>query len=163
MLVRAARHPDRAGSWSSRSNRLPLAAIPLSGDRDKVRGRCHRDPQIKRFAHAVFAGAIELDAGGDKTLQRISQSSARRIKNGEMKETGRAGRRRRAAETLPRVQADVVVVAAGGNERRLRSHALHQFKPKNAAVKRERAFQVRYLEMDMADRYPRVDGTDSLG
>jgi hypothetical protein len=55
-----------------------------------------------------------------------------------------------------------MVLSSRGNKRRLRSRALHQFKPKEAAVKRERAFQIGHLQVDVADLNPLVDAPSGL-
>ena len=74
--------------------------------------------QIKRLADAVIAGAVELDAGLRSRDQRVGQRRARRVENGDVEQPGGARRRRMAAVALPGVEADVMVIAAGGNERR---------------------------------------------
>jgi hypothetical protein len=58
----------------------------------------------------------------------------------------------------PGVQADVVVIPAGGNERRLWTHALHQLKAKHAAIKSKRALEIGHLEVNMPDPRARDDG-----
>jgi hypothetical protein len=39
---------------------------------------------------------------------------------------------------------------------------LHQFKPEDAAVKRERTFQIGYLQVDVPDHHPLVDASIGL-
>jgi hypothetical protein len=45
----------------------------------------------------------------------------------------------------------VVVVSARGDERRLRTHALHQFKAEDAAIKVEGTLQVSDFQVNMPD------------
>jgi hypothetical protein len=45
----------------------------------------------------------------------------------------------------------VVVVAAGGEERGLVSHALHEVEAEHVPVEPDRAVEVRDLQMDVAD------------
>ncbi len=80
--------------------------------------------QIQRLADAVIAGAVERNAGLDQAMQRIRQRGARRIQDRGVKQAGGAGRRRMAAFAFPGVEADVVVIAAGRNERRARAQPL---------------------------------------
>ena len=63
-----------------------------------------------------------------------------------------------AAFALPGVEADVVMIAAGRNERRARAHALHQLKAEHAAIEAERAIEIGDLEMDMPDPRAGDDG-----
>ena len=72
--------------------------------------------QIKRLGDAVVAGAFERDLGDDQTAQRVGQKRPGRVQNRGMVKAGRAGRRWGAAQALPGVEADMVVVAAGRDE-----------------------------------------------
>src|SRR6266704_2205308 len=63
-----------------------------------------------------------------------------------------------AAFAFPGVEAYMVVIAAGRNERRTGAHALHHLKPEYAAVKPERAIEIGDLEMDMPDPRTGNDG-----
>ena len=60
----------------------------------------------------------------------------------EMLQADRAGRRRRCADAGPGVQADVMVIAAGGNKSGLGPISLHQFKAEHPAVKVECALEI---------------------
>ena len=99
----------------------------------------------------MVAGAVELDAGLDHAIQRVRQRRARGIENGGVKQPGGARRRRMAAFAFPGVEPDVMVIAAGRNERRTGAHPLHQLEAEHAAIKPQRAFEVGDLEMDMPD------------
>ena len=114
--------------------------------------------QIQRLADAVVAGAVELDAGLDHAIQRIRQRRARGIENGGVKQPGGAWRRRMAALAFPGVEADVMVIAAGRNERRTGAHPLHHLEAEHAAIEPQRAFEIGDLEMDMPDAGAGNDG-----
>ncbi len=63
-----------------------------------------------------------------------------------------------AASAFPSVEADVMVIAPGRNERRARTQALHHFEAEHPAVKPERAIEIGDLEMDMPDAGAGDDG-----
>jgi hypothetical protein len=50
-----------------------------------------------------------------------------------------------------------MMVTAGGNEGRLRAEPLLQFKPQHAAIKLQRALQVRHFQMNVADDDARIN------
>ena len=63
-----------------------------------------------------------------------------------------------AAFAFPGIQPDMVVIAAGRNECRAGTEALHQLKSEHAAIKSERAIEIGDLEMNMPDPRSRDDG-----
>src|SRR4051794_839969 len=63
-----------------------------------------------------------------------------------------------AALALPGVEADVMVVAAGGNERGVGTHPLHQLESQYAAIERQGAVEIRHFQMNMPDPRSRDDG-----
>jgi len=75
-----------------------------------------------------------------------------------MEQPGRPWRRWMAAFAFPGVKADMVVIAAGRNERSAGSHALHQLEAEHTAIEAERAIEVGDLEMNMPDASSRNDG-----
>src|SRR5262249_52524503 len=87
--------------------------------------------QVKRFADAMVARAVERDPGRQDGAQRVGERRARGIENGQMIKPGAASRRRRAAGTLPGIEADVMVIAPRRNERRLVAASLHDLKAKD--------------------------------
>src|SRR5665213_288508 len=119
--------------------------------------------QVKRLADAVVAGAVKRNAGADHAMERIRQRGPARIEDGGVIEPRRSRRRRTAAFALPGVQADVVMIAAGRNEGRLQTPALHQFEAEHAAIKSERALEVGDLEMNMPDAGAGDDGRGAFG
>src|SRR4029078_12390475 len=112
----------------------------------------------ERVADAWVAGAVEFDAGCDHAMQRIGQRGARRIEDRGVEQPGGARWWRLGRLALPGVEADMVVIAAGRNERGARTHALHHLKAEHAAVEPERAIEGGDLEMDMSDPRTGDDG-----
>src|SRR6185503_13227562 len=90
--------------------------------------------KVERLADAMVRGAVERNAGLQHSSKRVGELRSRRIENRRVIETGGARRRRRAAKTLPRVQPDVVVIAAGGQKRRTRTISLRQLEPEHIAI-----------------------------
>src|ERR1700686_1618221 len=74
--------------------------------------------QIQRLADAVIAGAIELNAGADHAMQGIGQCRPRRIENCGVKQARRSRWRRMAAFAFPGIEPDMMMIAAGRDERR---------------------------------------------
>ena len=97
----------------------------------------------------------------DEPAERVRERGAVGIADREVEEARVPGRRRRAAAALPRVQADVVVIAARGDERRVLAHPLLQLEAEHADVEVERALDVGHLQVDVADLVARIDRTPS--
>ena len=108
----------------------------------------------------MVGGAVELDAGRGQPAQRVGQSGAIGIAHGDVVETRVPGRRRRAAERLPGVEPDVVVVAAGADERSLLAVARLELEPEHTAPESERALEVGHLQVDVADVDAWIDRHD---
>src|SRR6185437_8655246 len=66
-------------------------------------------------------------------------------------QAGRSGRGRRSVAALPRVQSDVMVIAAGAEERRRRSHPRRDLEAEDAVVKREGPFEIGDFQVHMTD------------
>src|SRR5712691_12972986 len=62
------------------------------------------------------------------------------------------------ALALPGVEPDVVMIAAGRNERRTRAHALLQLEAEHAAVEAERAVEIGDLQVHVPDPGAGNDG-----
>jgi hypothetical protein len=75
-----------------------------------------------------------------------------------MEQSGGTRRWWLAVEALPRVKADVVVVAAGGNECGPFSIPLRDLKAQDTAVKTEGPFDICDLQVDMANGSPWING-----
>ena len=95
-------------------------------------------------------------AAGHPRAPRGSGSESR------MEQPG-AARRRRGRPRVPGVQADVMVVAAGGDEGRFIAQPLLQLEAEHAAVEVERAVDVRHFEVDVADVDAGVDRRGGAG
>src|SRR5665809_2973 len=70
------------------------------------------------------------------------ERSPRRIPNGKMIQAGGTRRWRLTSLTFPRVQCDVMVMAARREERGLIAISLHQVEPQHAAIKFRCAIKV---------------------
>ena len=134
-----------------------LRPVPIELDAVVV-----RVAQIERLGDAVVAGAFERNLGDDQPAQRVGQQLPGRVENGGMVKAGGAGGGRRAAEALPGVEPDMVVIAAGGDEGRARPAGGHR-ETQHAAIEIERPLQVGDLQVDMADAHPRIDGGQLQG
>src|SRR4051794_36155988 len=95
--------------------------------------------------------------GLQNLLERIRQSAPARVADRGVIEPGRAGRRRAPAKALERVQPDVVVVAARGQEGQLITDAAGDAEAEHVAVEGERAVEVRHLQVHMADLGAGID------
>ena len=107
--------------------------------------------QVDRLADAMVRRARELDPCVDEPPERVGKLLAVGIADGGVVEPGRAGRGRTAAAALPGIQADVVVVVAGGDERGLIAHPLLQLEAEHADVEAERTLDVGHLQANVAD------------
>jgi hypothetical protein len=114
--------------------------------------------EVEGFAHAVIRGPVELDAGLDEAAKGIGEGGAVRVKDRGVIEPGGAGRGRASATAFPGVEADVVMVAAGGDEGGLGAEALLEFEPEHAAVKGEGAVKVGDLEVNVTDADGGMEG-----
>ena len=94
--------------------------------------------------------AGDLHAVVEHALHRLRERGAGGVAERNVEEPRRAGGRRRAAERLPRVQRNVVVVAAGGEERGRPPGLLH-LEPEHVAVERDGSVEVGDLQVDMTD------------
>src|SRR5438132_723450 len=77
-----------------------------------------RIAKIERFTHAMVRRPVERDSGADQPSQRVGKRRARRIADRDVVKTGSARRWWRPAEAFPGVQSNMVVIAAGRDERR---------------------------------------------
>src|SRR5580704_11246787 len=107
--------------------------------------------EIDGFANAVVGGAFEGNFCGEDAAKGGGEFRARGVDDGGVVEAGGARWRRVAGETFPGVQADVMVIAAGGEERGGVAHALHNLQAEHAGVELDGALEVADLEVDVAD------------
>src|SRR4051794_10347263 len=106
----------------------------------------------------MIRGALELDSGLQDPPEGEREVPPRGIADGGVVEAGPTRRGRRAAAALPGVEADVVVIAAGRDEGGLRPEARGELKAEDAAIERQRAFEVGHLEVDVPDVRAGGDG-----
>lgn len=116
-----------------------------------------RIAQIESLAYAMVRGALERNGKVEQPLERLGQGRAGRVAKGDVVESGGARRRRRAALRLPGVQADVMVIPAGTEERRVGTQPLRDLKAEDVAVEPDCPLQVRDLQMDVSDDGRRID------
>jgi len=114
--------------------------------------------EVEGFADAVVGGAVEFDLGIDESAEGIAELRARGVEDGGVIEAGSAGRRRVSVEAFPGVEADVVVVSAGGDERGAVAEGLHELEAEDADIEVERALKVGDLKVDVTDADGGVDG-----
>ncbi len=81
----------------------------------------------------------------------IGQCGASGVEDGEVVEAGGAGSGRFATEAFPRVQADVMMITACGDEGGLASVALGELEAEHAAVEIQGTIQVGDFQVDVAD------------
>src|SRR5688572_24638175 len=75
-----------------------------------------------------------------------------------MIQTRRAERGWTSPGTFPCVEANVVMITARRNERRLTTESLLQFESKNVAVELQRPLQIGHLQVNVPDAHSRVNG-----
>src|ERR1039458_8914135 len=117
-----------------------------------------QNEELRRTQEAFEAARDRFDACRQQSAQRIRQQCARRIQDGHVIQTRRSRRWRRTAFAFPRVQPDVVMVAASRNEGPLRAETLLQFKAEHLTIKFQRAFEIGHLKMNVADADTRING-----
>jgi len=91
----------------------PLAGVPIPGQLDPVEIRI---VQVDGLVGAVIGRPVDRPAMIEQAFERDGQISALRIVDGEVVQARRAGGGGQSVLALPGVKADVVVVAAGGEE-----------------------------------------------
>ena len=140
-VVEIERTREHFHATGSRARPLFARAIPIQFDAVFV-----WIAEIERFAHAVVGRAVERDTRPDQALKRVSQLRAGWIENREMIESSGAWRRRRPAETLPRIQADMVMIPARRNECRPSAVTLGELETEDAAVESQGALQIGHFQ-----------------
>ena len=106
----------------------------------------------------MIRGAVQFDARGQNSTQRIRQQRPRRIENREMIKSGGIRRRRRTAGTFPGVERNVMMISARREKHRVRPVARGDFKTEDVAIKLQRAVDLRNLEVYVANSNLRMYG-----
>ena len=133
----------------------PLGGIAIDVEFDAV---AIGIAEVESFANAVVRSTIERDFVFDEAEKGIGQRGAIRVENGDVIEAGGAVWRGFAATAFPGVEADVVMITAGGDKRGLGAVALGELETEDAAVEGEGALQIGHLQMNVADADAGVDG-----
>jgi hypothetical protein len=107
--------------------------------------------EIQGFTDAVVRSAIQRDIRCDETAQGASEFGSRWIDDGQMVQAGGTFGGRRATHTFPRVQTDVVVISARGEECGLTAVALRDLEAQNIPIELQRTIEVRHFQVDVAD------------
>ncbi len=105
---------------------------------------------------AVVVDAVQRPTRLRETPQGVTQSRSSRVEDRDVVQPSGAGRWGRTALRFPRVEAKVVVIAAGGQEQGV-LHAKDHVKPEDLDIEVVDAIDVRRLEMDMSDPCSRSD------
>jgi hypothetical protein len=116
-----------------------------------------RVAQVDRLADSVIGCTTDRDARIPEAAERIAQRRSIRIADRNVVEARRPRWRRGAAAALPGVDAEMMVIAAGAEERRLVADAQDEVEPEHVAVEAERPVDVRDFQMDVPDVDARID------
>src|SRR5713226_272113 len=112
--------------------------------------------QVQGLVGAVIVDAVKRPPGLGEASKGVTQRGSRRVEDRDVIQAGRAGGRGRAAFRLPRVEAEVVVIAACRQEQSV-WHAKDHVKSKDVDIEVVHAVDVRRLEVDVADSGTRSD------
>src|SRR5262249_19413982 len=105
--------------------------------------------EVDGLVGPVVVGAVDRPAGISKTPQSVAQRGPGRIADGHVVQPGRPRRWRRTAPRLPCVEAQRVVVAAGGDEECV-GDVEDDVEAKDVDVERPDPIQVARLEVHVA-------------
>jgi hypothetical protein len=119
--------------------------------------------EVEGLADAVVGGAGEGDVVGDESAEGVSELGAGGVEDGEVVEACGVRGRGRRAEGFPGIEADVMVIAAGGEEGGAVAEALGDIEAEDAVVEGEGAFEVGDAEVDVADGDGGVDDGGGVG
>lgn len=105
----------------------------------------------------MIGGTLQRDVRLDQAVKGVSQGGSIRVEDGGMEEPGAVAGRGRSVQAFPGIEADVVMVAACGEEGRRIPEALHFLKTEHVSVESQRSLQIGHLEMDVPDADLRMD------
>ena len=106
--------------------------------------------EVKRLMRAVVRCTLERPPGLDETPECIAERGSRRVADGDVVEPGRVPRRGRAAGGLPRVEAEVVVIATCGQEEGV-GHLHDDVEAEDPDVEVLDTTEIRSLQMHMTN------------
>ena len=125
----------------------PPTLLVASEDRGDV-------PRISN--EEAFAFVLHLDTGGSHPLAHRLNLLRVVEHDGPVAQTYPALRDGRYALATPDVEAEVMMVAAGGHERRGTGHERHELEAKHVAVEGEPTVQIADVQVHVADHEPRT-------
>jgi hypothetical protein len=107
--------------------------------------------EIDDLTDTVIRRSFERDASLRDSAQGVGQFSPCRVQDGDMVQAGRAGRWRLASGAFPSVQSDVMVITPAERNTACAPWRCVISKPKHVAIERQRPFQVRHFQMNVAN------------
>jgi hypothetical protein len=117
--------------------------------------------EVDRDGAAVVCGVVDRVVVLEQPPHGAAELAPVGIQERHVVEAGVAGRRRRGARALPRVQADVVVVVARREEHRVQADLTRvggHAEAERVAIERERAVQVGDAQVHVPDAHRGMDG-----
>ena len=136
------------------SSRLGVDMIDLDSDKRHTETADLSPDAMQNVLEAAaieglsFLAELGLDAGPRGAIGQLHD---------DMTEANRAGRRRRQPDASPRVEADVMVIAAGRDKQRAVAVALHDLEAEDAGIERLRVGEIRDAQMHVAHHGARGD------
>ncbi len=121
--------------------------MPVPGQLDPVEIRI---VQVDGLVGAVIGRPVDRPAMIEQAFERDGQIFARRIVNSEVVQASRAGGRGLPVLAFPGVEADVVVVATGGEEGGA-AEVEEQVEAQVVVIEADSALQVGDLEVNVSD------------
>src|SRR5919197_5985604 len=125
----------------------PLAGVPVPGQLDAIEVRI---VEVDRLVGPVIGRPIDGPAAIEQAFERRGQVLTGRVIDGEVVQAGGAGGGGRPVLALPRVEGDVVVVAARREEGRA-AKVDEQVEAQHVTIEADGTVQVGDLEVDVPD------------
>ena len=116
-----------------------------------------RIAQVNRFAHAMVRCPIQRDPRVKHPAQSFRQCSTRGIDNRRVIQPCSSRRRRRAAQALPSIHSQMMVITGRRKKRRALPKPLRHLKSQNPAIKVQRPRNIRHPQMYMPNVHARIN------
>src|SRR5262249_26254975 len=107
--------------------------------------------EIDRNTHTVVRGSTKRNAGVTKPAHCHREIASAGITNRCVIEAGVVRWRRSSAKTLPRVEAEMVVIVACGKKCRAVAKSSHQVEAQDSTVELQRPIEAAHLQMHVTD------------
>src|SRR5579875_1749670 len=107
--------------------------------------------QINRFRYAMVAGSGDGVAGSYQSRENLCQLLAGGIQDSKMVQAGCMQGSSRSMMAVPRIQSDMVMIAAGRKKDRLMSVTHGNFKTQQVVIESKRFFQISNFQMHVPD------------